>query len=100
MDVKKYVVKQKKAGFNPVPLSELMEAKFCHEPADAPEIPDQPEGEWYCHNEECVVREVIVSAKLFDGEKMPAMDCPACHKRMFFNHWLVVEMLVPEKDNG
>jgi hypothetical protein len=79
---------------NLVPLSESLASRYCYEPAGKPDHPQTPHGEWYCHTEDCVVRQVTVRCKLF-GEKMPEMRCPACSEPMAFNHWLHTVTLVP-----
>jgi hypothetical protein len=69
-------------------MSELLSAKFATEPAPEPDCQFTPRGEWYCNAEECVVREVTISAKLY-GESMPdLMRCPACGEALEFHHWL------------
>ena len=69
-------------------------AIFYHVAAAEPEHPDYPHGQWYCMNPECVVRQVSVACKLY-GDPLPAMDCPACHEPMKFEHWWREETLVP-----
>lgn len=67
-----------------------------------PKIQDKglPEGEWYCENRDCAVREVIIRGKEYgdDMPKMPArMFCPACKNQLKFHHWIGHTTLVPEK---
>ena len=59
-----------------VTASELMACKYCRVPIAEPECANIPEGEWYCPNPECVVRECTIRCKLY-GEQLPAMACPA-----------------------
>jgi hypothetical protein len=79
--------------------SELINSKFCHVRTSEPEHPDMPEGEWYCHNPDCVVRECTIRCKLF-GEELPRMRCPACSSRMKFQHWIGHETLVPVRQEA
>jgi hypothetical protein len=77
---------------------ELMEGLYPEVPSARPDSAACPTGEWYCHNEDCVVREVRVSAKYLGGRppsKPPAMNCPACGERMGFHHYLRSLALVP-----
>jgi hypothetical protein len=77
-----------------ITASELTGA-ICHQvESPEPENRECPEGEWYCENSECVVREVTIFCKLF-GEVLPKMKCPACQKLLKFHHWLKNEILVP-----
>jgi hypothetical protein len=78
-------------------VSELDGAKFCSFPTVARENPNTPEGEWYCENPECVVRECRVHCKLY-GEELPAMHCPACAEAMKFHHWIGHKTLVPVRE--
>ena len=79
--------------------TELMEGIHYTIASDESDSSQCPEGEWYCDNQNCVVRQVTVSCKLF-GEPLPTMKCPACRSRMKFNHWLRSESLVPYKGEG
>jgi hypothetical protein len=76
------------------PLSELIGSKSCYFAASEPENPEVPEGEWYCDNSDCVVRECTIRCKLH-GEKLPKMRCPACSSALKFHHWIGHETLVP-----
>jgi hypothetical protein len=78
----------------PVPASELVGSKTCFFPTSDPQDPGIPEGEWYCANSDCVVRQCTIRCKLF-GEDMPPMRCPACSAPLQFHHWIGYEMLVP-----
>jgi hypothetical protein len=73
---------------------ELDGAKFCSIPTAAPPCPDIPEGEWYCENPECVVRECRIRSKVY-GDELPLMCCPACAEELKFQHWIDHETLVP-----
>jgi hypothetical protein len=79
------------------PLSELDGAISYQVASPEPESVNCPEGEWYCQNPNCVVREVIIRCKLY-GEAMPRMKCPACGKPLKFHHWLRHKTLVPCKE--
>jgi hypothetical protein len=71
-----------------VRLSELPDFAS-HRAAAEPESPEMPFGEWYCHAEECDVREVRIHFKLF-GKPMPAeLRCPCCGSALKFHHYLV-----------
>ena len=76
------------------PASALNGAKCCHIRTSEPEDPRIPEGEWYCQNPNCVVRECTIRCKLY-GEELPQMWCPACLCRLKFHHWIGHEILVP-----
>jgi hypothetical protein len=89
-----YRHRQPKQPLDIVRASELAEAICYAVRTLEPEHPEAPEGEWYCSNESCVVREVRVRCKLF-GERRPMMKCPACGQRLTFHHWLGSRLLVP-----
>jgi hypothetical protein len=74
--------------------AELMACKYCRVPIAEPECANIPEGEWYCPNPECVVRECTIRCKLY-GEPLPAMACPACGSALRFQHWIGYETLEP-----
>jgi hypothetical protein len=78
----------------PIAASELVGAKACYFPTLQPQDPRIPEGEWYCPNPDCVVRQCMIRCKLF-GEPLPPMLCPACSSPMRFHHWIGSETLVP-----
>jgi hypothetical protein len=78
----------------PVSASELVASKTCYFPTSEPQHPGMPEGEWYCPNPDCVVRQCTIRCKLF-GEPLPSMRCPACSSRMKFQHWVGSATLVP-----
>lgn len=66
-------------------------------------IDQKPENEncfteqFYCHNEDCVVREFEVKMKLY-GEPKPIISCPACGSRKISSHGYVrSEGMTPEK---
>ncbi len=80
-----------------ITVSELAGAISHQVPSQEPEKADCPEGEWYCANPECVVREVTIFCKLC-GETLPKMKCPACREPLEFHHWLRNETLVPYKE--
>jgi hypothetical protein len=72
-------------------------ALFPQEPCATPPEPLTPEGEWYCHNEDCDVHEVTVSLKYLDGpppKGLPRLKCPACGQLLSFHHWLKTLTLV------
>src|SRR5262245_24861729 len=73
---------------------DLMKYQFVHVAGekDDPEIWD---GEWYCTNEDCTVREVIVSLK-YEKREEPRMKCPLCGKVLKFHHALQTVPLLPE----
>jgi hypothetical protein len=77
--------------------SELVGAKSCAIRIPAPENANMPEGQWYCHNPDCVVRECTIRCKLY-GEELPTMHCPACSSLLKFNHWIGHETLVPVRE--
>jgi hypothetical protein len=76
---------------------ELAAAKVASFPADAPDHPVSPEGEWYCQNTDCAVRECKITCRLHPGEAgMPAtFGCPGCGQQMSFHHWIGHETLIP-----
>jgi hypothetical protein len=83
--------------FEPVGVvwaSELIGSKSCSRPTSELENPNVPEGEWYCENSDCVVRECTIRCKLY-GEELPRMNCPACSSPLKFHHWIGHEILVP-----
>jgi LSD1 subclass zinc finger protein len=95
-----YRVREKPAGdnFETTTAEELSSALFAEEAAAAPEYPYLPEGEWYCPNEDCEVREVRVSMKYLDGPppaSPPKLRCPACRTPLEFHHYLRGITLVP-----
>jgi hypothetical protein len=51
---------------------------------------------WYCCDEDCVVREVEISMKLF-GEKKPTVMCPACGGVMETHGYVEEEGMTPEQ---
>lgn len=77
-----------------IDAASLVEMIFYHEPAGKPDHAEVPRGEWYCTNEDCVVREVTVLCKLF-GERLPGMRCPACRRPLKFHHWTRLVALEP-----
>ena len=79
-------------------LSALEGSVYYRVACQEPEDPNCPEGEWYCQNSECVVRQVMVFCKLF-GEALPQMRCPACRQQLEFHHWLRTETLVPYEED-
>ena len=81
---------------------ELLDAKYCYEPAPAPDLHWVPHGEWYCRNAECIVREVHIRAKLLDEEDvMPqAFTCPACKEELAFHNWIRGVTLVRDDDTS
>jgi len=81
----------------PVPFSAFDGAKHCTFAVPEPECPNIPEGEWYCTNSACVVRECVVSCKTY-GEPLPEMWCPVCGETMKFEHWIGHETLVPVRE--
>lgn len=66
----------------PAGLPKLISLK--HFPAPDFELRSQPDdnhmfqGQWYCENQSCVVREVLVSVKLFAEKEPSLLKCPAC----------------------
>ena len=89
-------LRRPESGFCTLTASELGEAIYYQVPSPKPENPACPEGEWYCQNPECVVREVTIYCKLH-GEGRSVMRCPACGELLKFHHWLRTETLVPYK---
>jgi len=53
-----------------VTAAELVACKYCRVRIAEPECANIPEGEWYCPNPECVVRECTIRCKLY-GEQLP-----------------------------
>ena len=93
-----YRVRQPKPGLDLIHMSELVDALFCDVPCGAtPETPHVPEGEWYCENSGCDVREVHIRAKHYDGvpKRRPAYKCPGCGKVLKFHHYLKTLTLLP-----
>lgn len=92
-----YRVRRKAGTFNLMTGAELAAALVAEQPAKRPENDRLPHGCWYCENEECVVREVTVAAKLPDpGDKLPAkLHCPCCQEVLSFQHWLTEVTLLP-----
>jgi hypothetical protein len=85
---------QPQGGVCRVSSRELTSWLFHHEPSDVPENSCGPRAEWYCPNENCVVREVVVRCKTQD-EPLPGMCCPACGGPLDFHHWLNTVVLKP-----
>src|SRR5262245_57655561 len=52
------------------------------------------EGQWYCGNEDCTVREVQIHVK-YEPRDKPRMQCPSCGKVMAFHHYLNDVPLLP-----
>jgi hypothetical protein len=93
----RYVVRPRTGKFGDFwSMAELAAAKFCRIRVEKPESPHVPEGEWYCMNPDCIVREVEIRCKLH-GKKMPrAFKCPLCGQGpLKFHNWLGTETLVP-----
>src|SRR5260370_27406620 len=53
-----------------ITASELAGAISHQVPSQEPESADCPQGDWYCANPECVVRDVTIFSKL-DGAVLP-----------------------------
>jgi hypothetical protein len=69
-------------------------------PAAKPRHPLAFEGEWYCTNETCEVREVKASFKFLDEPAKtmpPVLSCPLCGKALAFRHYLASEMYVRDE---
>ncbi|HTU19245.1 MAG TPA: hypothetical protein VMG10_14390 [Gemmataceae bacterium] len=84
--------------FDPISSAELMSMIFVTEKAAKPDNPQLVDAEWYCHNEDCDVREVRVHVKYLDGpapKQPPPMKCPSCGEPMGFHHYLREVALVP-----
>lgn len=101
--MKLYTVHESKPG-EAVPMSVFLDALGCDVPTDKPEDDRLPEGEWYCENQDCVVREVVISSKLIEPDDVvpPKLWCPGCKRLLKFHHWLRHLTLVPvqEKEVG
>ena len=83
--------------FKAYDLSELPDL-WLQVPTDTPEQPHVPEGEWYCQNENCDVREVTVRCKYIDRRPPttpPTMKCPQCGKVLKFHHYVQIVGLEP-----
>jgi hypothetical protein len=55
------------------------------------------EGEWYCSNERCEVRQVQMRFKFLDqppATMPPKLHCPLCGKPLKFHHYLIDETLI------
>jgi hypothetical protein len=93
---KLYRLREPKVGWEFLTASEFAGALFPEEACNAPEDPDAPEGEWYCHNEDCDVREVRVSLKYLDAPppRPPEMLCPLCGGPLVFHNYLRTLTLV------
>jgi hypothetical protein len=86
-----YRIKPPRPGFGLMDAVEFMAAIFAECPSKEPDHPSCHTGEWYCMNQNCVVREVRVLAKYLDGappKQPPAMKCPVCSKAMKFHGYL------------
>jgi hypothetical protein len=70
-----------------VPADALNNSLRCSIPTQTPEIPDAPEGEWYCENSVCVVRECAIRCSA-NGIPLPKMRCPGCAQPLKFHHWI------------
>jgi hypothetical protein len=69
-------------------------------PAAKPRHPLAFEGEWYCTNDGCEVRQVKASFQFVDGPAQsmpPALSCPLCGKALAFRHYLASEMYVRDE---
>ena len=76
-------------------LSELLDSRDVRTPSAEPQDSRQPFGQWYCPNEDCVVRQVHVACSLLDfGDAVPEMWCPGCGSSLEFHHWWHVETLL------
>src|SRR5262249_32482788 len=84
--------------------SELADALFAKVTCNQrPDHPACPEGQWYCENEDCVVREVCILAKYLDGvppKCPPRMRCPSCGEPMTFHHYIKHLTLIPHTGPG
>ena len=88
-----------RTGIRCYAAAELVDCKDIYTPSAKPQCDRQPLGEWYCVNEDCVVREVRVTCKLLHaGDMVPEMRCPGCGSRLKFHHWLKVDTLLKVRD--
>lgn len=73
-----YRVRERREPWDFMTSAELAGCRFATEQADKPDDPQLPEPIFYCHGEDCPVREVIVSMKLFGTAAPKAYTCPVC----------------------
>jgi hypothetical protein len=84
--------------FNLISSAELDSAKFARIEANKPKCAVTPQVEVYCVNEDCCVRKIEVSVKLYDEPGMPKLVCPACGGPVKMHGFVEYEMLLPVKD--
>jgi hypothetical protein len=93
-----YRVRECKEGtFDGVPASVFMECRITEE-----ECREQTAvSAWFCHNEDCAVREVRVEAYSleYNPHPLPEAHCPACGRRLKLLHFLREVVLEPVKEN-
>jgi hypothetical protein len=85
-------------GFYFFRASELADLIFIRESGSEPQNPYCPRMAWYCHDEDCVIRQVETSAKYLDRDPPatpPTMRCPACGSDLEFLHYLHEVTLEP-----
>jgi hypothetical protein len=49
------------------------------------------EAELYCENQDCSIREVVLTIKELDGETPPRLCCPACRHQLKLHHVLTLQ---------
>lgn len=92
-------------GFGVVKLGDLIGCLGAKELDDSPEDSHRRrfiiEGEWYCQNSDCCVREVRITAKWPDGDRPdePQFECPSCAGTLDFHGHLKTTVLYPVKDS-
>jgi hypothetical protein len=80
--------------------AEFFSMLFAEEVATRPENDYVRVIEWFCTNEDCVVREVRIRCKYIDApapRKLPTMRCPSCGQAMDPRHLLRTIKLIPVK---
>jgi hypothetical protein len=84
-------------------MNQLAGAITRAKPAQQPDDRRLFEGEWYCEDERCEVREVQTSFK-FLGKRPrtmpPRLRCPLCGEPLKFHHYLIDETFIREDAAG
>ena len=74
---------------------------YADEPCDKPSRPRVPKYQLYCTNQNCEVRETVVTAFYPCGQpptKPPRMLCTQCCEPLQFDGYLIEVLLVPVED--
>ncbi|MFQ5801333.1 MAG: hypothetical protein ACE5JQ_00365 [Candidatus Methylomirabilales bacterium] len=80
-----------------VRIQDVLRSWFQWQLVYKPKVPEQPTGEWYCRNENCPVRQVLIVAKYYDAtapKGPPKMRCPSCGGVLAFDGYRDVQTLI------